>query len=54
MVIVSGGKSGHEPTFAGFIGEGGIDACALGEVFTSPLPDQIIEVTKVAHKNIFD
>lgn len=48
VIIVSGGGSGHEPTFAGFIGEGGIDACALGEVFTSPSPDQIIEVTKIA------
>jgi len=51
VVIVSGGGSGHEPTFAGFIGEGGIDACALGEVFTSPSPDQIIEVTKAVHTN---
>ncbi|QIQ20452.1 dihydroxyacetone kinase subunit DhaK [Zophobihabitans entericus] len=50
VIIVSGGGSGHEPTFAGFIGKGGIDACALGEVFTSPSPDQIIEVTKAAHK----
>lgn len=51
VIIVSGGGSGHEPTFAGFIGEGGIDACALGEVFTSPSPDQIIEVTKAAHNH---
>lgn len=51
VIIVSGGGSGHEPTFAGFIGDGGIDACALGEVFTSPSPDQIIEVTKLVHKN---
>ncbi|MWN32328.1 MULTISPECIES: dihydroxyacetone kinase subunit DhaK [unclassified Gilliamella] len=50
VVIVSGGGSGHEPTFAGFIGKGGIDGCALGEVFTSPSPDQIIEVTKTIEK----
>jgi phosphoenolpyruvate---glycerone phosphotransferase subunit DhaK len=50
VVIVSGGGSGHEPTFAGFIGNGGIDGCALGEVFTSPSPDQIIEVTKTIEK----
>ncbi|WP_392565406.1 dihydroxyacetone kinase subunit DhaK [Utexia brackfieldae] len=49
VIIVSGGGSGHEPTFAGFIGKGGIDACALGEVFTSPSPDQIIAVTQAAH-----
>lgn len=50
VVIVSGGGSGHEPTFAGFVGKGSIDACALGEVFTSPSPDQIIEVTKASQK----
>lgn len=49
-VIVSGGGSGHEPTFAGFVGEGGIDACALGEVFTSPSPDQIIEASHAVHQ----
>lgn len=49
-VIVSGGGSGHEPTFAGFVGEGGIDACALGEVFTSPSPDQIIAVSRAVHR----
>ncbi len=49
-VIVSGGGSGHEPTFAGFVGEGGIDACAIGEVFTSPSPDQIIEVSRAVHQ----
>lgn len=50
VVVVSGGGSGHEPTFAGFVGEGGIDACALGEVFTSPSPDQIIAVSQAAHR----
>lgn len=50
VVIVTGGGSGHEPTFAGFIGPGGVDACALGEIFTSPSPDQIIEVSKVVHQ----
>ena len=50
VVVISGGGSGHEPTFAGFIGEGGIDGCALGEVFTSPSPDQIIELTKATEK----
>jgi len=51
VVIISGGGSGHEPTFAGFIGNGSIDGCALGEVFTSPSPDQIIAVAKATHKN---
>ena len=51
VVVVSGGGSGHEPTFGGFVGEGGIDACALGEVFTSPSPDQIIAVSLAAHRD---
>ncbi|WP_244202402.1 dihydroxyacetone kinase subunit DhaK [Buttiauxella warmboldiae] len=47
---MSGSDSGHEPTFAGFIGEGGLDTYAPGEVFTSPSPDQIIEASLVVHQ----
>lgn len=50
VVIVSGGGSGHEPTFGGFVGQGGIDACALGEVFTSPSPDQITAASRAVHQ----
>jgi dihydroxyacetone kinase-like protein len=42
--IVSGGGSGHEPTHAGFIGEGMLDGAAAGEVFTSPTADQLNEM----------
>ncbi|TCL06792.1 dihydroxyacetone kinase subunit DhaK [Sodalis ligni] len=34
--IVSGGGSGHLPTFAGYVGEGLLDACAVGNVFAGP------------------
>jgi phosphoenolpyruvate---glycerone phosphotransferase subunit DhaK len=34
--IVTGGGSGHEPAFVGYVGPGLIDAVALGEVFASP------------------
>lgn len=34
--IVTGGGSGHEPTFVGFVGPGLCDAAAIGEVFASP------------------
>ncbi|MEV0619830.1 dihydroxyacetone kinase subunit DhaK [Nonomuraea sp. NPDC050404] len=44
--LVSGGGSGHEPLHAGFVGYGMLDAACPGEVFTSPVPDQIIEATK--------
>jgi dihydroxyacetone kinase len=41
VAIVSGGGAGHEPMHAGFIGRGGLDAAAPGEVFTSPHSRQI-------------
>lgn len=50
VVVVTGGGSGHEPMFAGYVGKGLADAAALGEVFASPSPDIIIETTKVAQK----
>ncbi|MCL7417381.1 MAG: dihydroxyacetone kinase subunit DhaK [Halalkalicoccus sp.] len=42
--IVSGGGSGHEPTHAGYIGDGMLDGAAAGEVFTSPTADQLGEM----------
>ncbi|MEO2517897.1 dihydroxyacetone kinase subunit DhaK [Enterococcus avium] len=39
--LVSGGGSGHEPAHAGFVGNGMLSAAVLGDVFTSPTPDQI-------------
>ncbi|MFF4123301.1 dihydroxyacetone kinase subunit DhaK [Microbispora rosea] len=44
--LVSGGGSGHEPLHGGFVGYGMLDAACPGEVFTSPVPDQLIEATK--------
>jgi phosphoenolpyruvate---glycerone phosphotransferase subunit DhaK len=34
--IVTGGGSGHEPAFIGYVGPGWVDAVAIGEVFASP------------------
>jgi dihydroxyacetone kinase-like protein len=42
--VVSGGGSGHEPTHAGYLGEGMLDGAAAGEVFTSPTGDQLSEM----------
>jgi dihydroxyacetone kinase-like protein len=39
--IVSGGGSGHLPIFTGYVGKGLLDACAIGEVFSSPSVDQM-------------
>ncbi|WP_122640381.1 dihydroxyacetone kinase subunit DhaK [Romboutsia sp. Marseille-P6047] len=44
--LVSGGGSGHEPSHAGYIGYGMLDAAVCGEVFTSPTPDQVYEAIK--------
>ncbi|MEU7629043.1 dihydroxyacetone kinase subunit DhaK [Nocardia sp. NPDC049220] len=43
--LVSGGGSGHEPMHTGFVGPGMLDAACVGEVFTSPVPDQILAAT---------
>jgi dihydroxyacetone kinase-like protein len=45
--IVSGGGSGHEPLHGGFVGLGMLDAACAGEVFTSPVPDQVLAATKL-------
>ncbi|SDX33524.1 dihydroxyacetone kinase DhaK subunit [Geodermatophilus africanus] len=44
--LVSGGGSGHEPMHAGFVGMGMLDAACAGEVFTSPVPDQVVAATR--------
>ncbi|HBY47586.1 MAG TPA: dihydroxyacetone kinase subunit DhaK [Thermomicrobiales bacterium] len=44
--VVSGGGSGHEPLHGGFVGMGMLDAACPGEVFTSPVPDQMLAATK--------
>ena len=44
--LVSGGGSGHEPLHGGFVGHGMLDAACPGEVFTSPVPDQMLQATR--------
>ncbi len=44
--LISGGGSGHEPLHGGFVGLGMLDAACAGEVFTSPVPEQMLEATK--------
>ncbi|QCX81361.1 PTS-dependent dihydroxyacetone kinase, dihydroxyacetone-binding subunit DhaK [Streptomyces sp. YIM 121038] len=42
VAVVSGGGSGHEPLHGGFVGPGMLSAACPGEVFTSPVPDQMV------------
>lgn len=46
--IVSGGGSGHEPAFMGYLGPGMLDAVAVGEVFTSPSARMFLDAFRAA------
>ena len=41
--VVSGGGFGHIPVFAGYVGDGLLDACAVGDVFASPDMNPMLE-----------
>lgn len=47
--IVSGGGSGHLPIFAGYVGRGLLDACAIGDVFASPSVEQMADAMRAAN-----
>src|SRR5450631_3342184 len=49
VALISGGGSGHEPLHGGFVGVGMLDAACAGEVFTSPVPDQMLAATKAVN-----
>ncbi|UCI22811.1 dihydroxyacetone kinase subunit DhaK (plasmid) [Mesorhizobium sp. B2-1-8] len=46
--IVSGGGSGHLPLFTGYVGEGLLDACSIGNVFEGPNVASCIEAIRTA------
>ena len=48
--IVTGGGSGHLPVFTGYVGKGLVDACAIGEVFSSPSVDQIADAIRATDR----
>ncbi|KAK0040544.1 bifunctional ATP-dependent dihydroxyacetone kinase/FAD-AMP lyase (cyclizing) [Biomphalaria pfeifferi] len=48
VILISGGGSGHEPGHAGYVGKGGLTACAFGSVFTSPPPGCILAAVNAA------
>jgi dihydroxyacetone kinase-like protein len=43
--LISGGGTGHEPLHSGFVGHGMLDAACAGEIFTSPVPEQMVKAT---------
>ena len=44
--IVTAGGSGHLPVFLGYVGQGMLDGCAVGNVFASPSASKIADVIK--------
>lgn len=49
VALATGGGSGHLPVFLGYVGQGLLDGCAVGDVFASPNADQMLEVTRRIH-----
>ena len=46
--LVTGGGSGHEPAFLGYIGQGMMDAVAIGEIFSSPSAQAFYDAFRAA------
>lgn len=44
--LATGGGSGHLPVFLGYVGQGMLDGCAVGDVFNSPSAEQMLNVTR--------
>lgn len=47
--VVSGGGSGHEPAFLGYVGNGLLDAVAVGEIFSSPTARSFADAMRAAN-----
>jgi dihydroxyacetone kinase-like protein len=47
--LVTGGGSGHLPVFTGYVGDGLLDACAIGDVFASPSAEQMADAIHAAN-----
>jgi len=44
--IVTGGGSGHLPLFLGYVGQGMLDGCAVGNVFASPSSQKMADMIR--------
>jgi phosphoenolpyruvate---glycerone phosphotransferase subunit DhaK len=49
--LVIGNGSGHEPIAMGWVGQGMLDANAVGDIFAAPPPDLILESIRAAHRD---
>jgi dihydroxyacetone kinase-like protein len=48
--VASGGGFGHLPLFAGYVGDGMLDSCAVGNVFAGPPADVCGEALRAADR----
>ena len=44
VAVMNGGGSGHYPAFCGIVGDGLMDGCVVGNVFTSPSCEDVLGV----------
>ena len=47
--VITGGGSGHEPAFLGYVGDGMVDAVAIGEIFSSPTAKSFLDAMRAAN-----
>jgi dihydroxyacetone kinase len=47
--VVTGGGSGHEPAFLGYVGDALVDAVAVGEIFSSPTAKSFHDAFRAAN-----
>ncbi|MEF9918460.1 MAG: dihydroxyacetone kinase subunit DhaK, partial [Eubacterium sp.] len=50
VTIVTIGGAGHEPAIEGFVGEGMVDICVIGDIFAAPGYKACLEAVKMADK----
>lgn len=48
--IVTAGGSGHLPVFLGYVGQGMLDGCAVGNVFASPSSQKMADLIKACDR----
>ncbi|MGI6720581.1 MAG: dihydroxyacetone kinase subunit DhaK [Anaerovoracaceae bacterium] len=48
--IVTGGGSGHLPVFLGYVGQGMLDGCAIGNVFASPSSETMLDMIRACDR----
>jgi dihydroxyacetone kinase len=46
VAILSGGGAGHEPAHAGYVGPGMLSGAVVGDVFTSPSTDAVLDAVR--------